>query len=121
MPDIEIYDRSGNLQVYKGVEAVQIPTTEGGVAFFKTPLKLQNKRVSITRPQDATDLYYTGTISPDKGYDGIETLSYQVEPRLLSKSIDITENGTSEVNYDYSADTKYDGLSKVTINVDVEK
>lgn len=119
MPDIEIYDRDGNLRVYEGVEAVQIPTTDGGVAFFKTPLKLQNKRVVITRPEDASDFHYTGTISSDKGYDGIETLSYQVEPRLLRKSIDITENGTSEVKYDYSADTKYDGLSKVSINVNV--
>lgn len=60
------------------------------------------------------------TIAPPAGSSGISAVSLTVdvpepEPNLQDKSVAITENGTQE----FSADTGYDGIKKLTATVNV--
>lgn len=57
-----------------------------------------------------------GAVIADSGYDGLEKVNVDVQPELQNKTIEITENGTTEV----IADSGFYGLEQVTIDVDVE-
>ena len=56
-----------------------------------------------------------GTYSPSDGVDGFNPVEVNVQPNLQTKAIEITANGTSTIE----ADSNYDGLESVNIEVNV--
>lgn len=70
-----------------------------------------------TRPPVLEELNVTdnGTFTPSTGVDGFNPVNVDVQPNLQSKSVEITANGQSTV----VADSSFDGLESVDINVNV--
>jgi hypothetical protein len=73
-------------------------------------LKGQTKTITPTSSQQV--------VTPDSGYNGLTEVRINAipSPMLQNKSVEITENGTTNV----TPDTGYDGLSSVAITANVQ-
>ena len=73
-------------------------------------LKGQTKTITPTSSQQV--------VTPDSGYNGLTEVRINAipSPMLQNKSVEITENGTTNV----APDTGYDGLSSVAITTNVQ-
>lgn len=102
-------------------------TDLSGIAIgIEQPNNILNQRLfySFLTEKTNSDVAYTAakngahTIVPPAESSGISAVSLTVdvpEPNLQDKSVEITENGTQE----FSADTGYDGIKKLTATVNV--
>ncbi len=70
-----------------------------------------------TRPPVLEQLNATenGTYTPSTGVDGFNPVNVDVQPNLQTKSVEITSNGQSTV----VADSSFDGLDSVNLNINV--
>lgn len=98
---------------YKGVKKISVQDAdvlEMRDSFLSESF-IENNTVQTINENVSKVLY------PSNGYDATKqiTVTVNVEPNLEQKTVDIAQNGTTEV----TPTTGKDGMSKVTVNVNV--